>query len=39
MVKQKTKVSKKRVLKKAVLIYDQSKEYHTEIWNKRETVS
>ena len=36
MVKRRTKVSKKRVLRKAVFICDQSKEYHSENWSKRE---
>ena len=29
-------MSKKGVLRKAVLIYNWSKEYHTKSWNKRE---
>lgn len=39
MVKRKTKVSKKEVLRKPVLICDQSKEYYSEYWSKREISS
>lgn len=38
IVKKRTKVSKKRVLKKAILIYNQSKKYHTRNWYKKETI-
>ena len=39
VVKRRTKVSKKGVLRKGVLMCNQSKEYHTESWSKRETAS
>lgn len=39
MVKKRIKVSKKEVLKKAILICDQSKEYHAKNWNKREIAT
>ncbi len=39
IVKRRTKVSKKDILKKAVLMCDWSKEYHTKSWNKREIAT
>ena len=39
MVKRRTKVNKKRVLRKAILMYDRSKGYYSENWSKRETSS
>lgn len=35
MVKRKTKVSKKGILRKVVLICNRNKEYHSENWSKR----
>lgn len=39
VVKRQTKVNKKGVLKKAVLMCDQGKEYHTKSWNEREIAT
>ncbi len=39
VVKRKTKMSKKGILRKAVLMCDWSKEYYTKSWNKRETAT
>lgn len=39
VVKNRIKVSKKGVLRKAVLMCDQNKKYHTKSWNKRETAT
>lgn len=39
IVKRRIKVSKKRVLRKPVLIYDWNKEYYSEYQSKRETSS
>ncbi len=38
LVKRRTKVSKKGVLRKAILIYDRSKEHITENWCKKDTA-
>ena len=32
-------MSKKEVLRKAVLMCDRNREYHTKSWNKRETAT